>query len=181
MDFNGLEHSRQCTPETDIPKFDEKTKSKRPRTDDNESPAIFDMGEKECTLGPQADDREVQEFFALLDRIQSMRMLLKQKQMNGFTAEEISTVQNMGSDVIKRRSLWKPSFEWEDFSILTREDNPSAPRNSRFSANNKVGRSEKSLKPDMGSDKWKRVANFDLNIEAGVENPVPAGAFSLVP
>ncbi|GLJ05972.1 hypothetical protein SUGI_0029530 [Cryptomeria japonica] len=69
---------------------------------------------------PAQDDNEdeVQEFFALVDRIHAVHKLYKQRPMHCPSAGEIPTSQIVGGDFIKGKSSWKPSFQWEDFSTL---------------------------------------------------------------
>ncbi|GLJ24381.1 hypothetical protein SUGI_0465500 [Cryptomeria japonica] len=170
MDFNLFNKTLQCSAEIEATKWESKEKNKRPRKDDKEGGELFDMKKKDCKLRPPADDSEVEEFFGLVVRIQAMRKLFKHKQTNCCSAEIIPTIQNVGSKVINTKAPWKPSFVWEDFLISSGQNSPSSQRNLPSCTNRNICSSGRSLEPDMGSDKYKRVESFDLNIEASPEN-----------
>ncbi|GLJ05981.1 hypothetical protein SUGI_0029810 [Cryptomeria japonica] len=119
-----------------------------------------------CRKRPPAEvenEDEVQEFFAVVDRIHAMHKLYKQGPMNSPSGGETPTSQITGGDVIHGKSLWKPSLEWEDFSAL-------AGKESSFSdCSNNTSTSVVCEKPCIGRDQKMGVRSFDLNVEATVE------------
>ncbi|GLJ05967.1 hypothetical protein SUGI_0029400 [Cryptomeria japonica] len=138
MEFKGPEEKLQSCADHERKQCEGEKGRKRPAEDDNED--------------------EVQEFFALVDRIHSMHKLYKEKPMKRPSAGKIPTSQNDGGSVIKRKSPWKPSFQWEDFSAMARNDF-SFTCCSKTNARSSVV-SEKSC---IG------VGNLDLNVEATAE------------
>ncbi|GLJ24383.1 hypothetical protein SUGI_0465670 [Cryptomeria japonica] len=125
-------------------------------------------GEKEIKRKRTDDgeDDEVQQFFALVDRIQAMHRHFRQKQVNPVSAELVSSMEeNVGANIIKRESIWKPSFEPEDFSYLYSNVHPSAQSESTSCMNNSATASGASKQLDRGTDKSMPTERFDLNVE----------------
>ncbi|KAH9307766.1 hypothetical protein KI387_035677, partial [Taxus chinensis] len=121
-------------------------------------------GSKRQSKEPRIDENEaeIQQFWALLDRIQAMNKYLKNICVNKCWAEERSTAQNSNEKI---KSKWNPSFEWEDF----REDYM-----------NDSGRGERcsgtSLKKHKNQDIMlfsNKYNGLDLNVEATPENELP--------
>ncbi|KAH9307761.1 hypothetical protein KI387_035672, partial [Taxus chinensis] len=56
---------------------------------------------------PTEDREEMEQFVALIDRIEETKKLCKQRRMNYSSAKDELTVKSI--------SPWKPSFQWEDF------------------------------------------------------------------
>ncbi|GLJ05970.1 hypothetical protein SUGI_0029470 [Cryptomeria japonica] len=108
---------------------------------------------------PAEDDNEdeVQQFFSLVDRIHAMHKLYKQRPMNCPSPGERPTSHIVRDNVIQAKSLWKPSFQWEDFSALGGKD-------SNFTDCSVVCE-----KPCIGRDQTMGVRSFDLNVEATTE------------
>ncbi|GLJ05975.1 hypothetical protein SUGI_0029650 [Cryptomeria japonica] len=127
-------------------------------------------GKKICEGGkgkkrPAEDENEdeLQEFFALVDRIHAIHKLYKQRRMNFPSAGETPTSQIVGGDVIQGKSLWKPSFQWEDFFPLAGRDS---------TINDCSNNSSTLVVCEMtcvGSDQRLVVSSFDLNVEATTE------------
>lgn len=74
---------------------------------------------------------------------------------------KISTVENVGVHDIKRKSPWKPSFEWEDFSSFVIKDSPSTLRNLKSSVYSPMPRTlgKRSLKQKLQSEKETSIEN----------------------
>ncbi|GLJ05979.1 hypothetical protein SUGI_0029730 [Cryptomeria japonica] len=94
---------------------------------------------------------EVQEFFALLGRIHAMHKLYKERRMNFPSAGQ------------KPTSVWKLSFQWEDFSSLPWKDS------SFGDYSNNTSTSVVCEKPCIGRDQRLGERSFDLNVEATAE------------
>ncbi|GLJ05976.1 hypothetical protein SUGI_0029690 [Cryptomeria japonica] len=109
------------------------------------------------------NEDEVQQFFALVDRIHAVYKLYKQKPMDCPSAEETPKSQIVGGDFILGKSSWKPSFKWEDFSAL-------AGKGSTFT-NCSDNKSTLVVceKLCIGRDQTMGVRSFDLNVEATTE------------
>eukprot|EP01018_Ginkgo_biloba_P019625 Gb_17504 [translate_table: standard] len=75
------------------------------------------------TKGTHSDDSpgDVEEFFALVKRIETVQKCFTHKWPFNSTTQEICGMRNIDERelVIKSKSPWQPTFEWEDFC-----DNP---------------------------------------------------------
>ncbi|GLJ05980.1 hypothetical protein SUGI_0029790 [Cryptomeria japonica] len=109
------------------------------------------------------NEDEVQQFFAVVDRIHAMHKLYKQRPMNSPCAGHTPTSQIVGAHVIQGKSLWKPSFQWADFSALAGKDS------SLSDCSNNTSTSVVCGKACIGRDQNMGVRSFDLNVEATVE------------
>ncbi|KAH9307762.1 hypothetical protein KI387_035673, partial [Taxus chinensis] len=129
-------------------------KQKRQRSRENE-----DSIEKERKR-PRPDDSEddVQQFFALVDRIQEIHRLFKQNRMNAFFTREISSIneENVCANVIAPISPWKLSFKHEDFCGPAWKDYRDVTSCEETNA----------VTEKLGTDKYMAVETFDLNVEA---------------
>ncbi|XP_057818433.1 uncharacterized protein LOC131031354 [Cryptomeria japonica] len=135
MESKGPPEKLHCSPKHARSEFDGGIASKRQRTGDNGD--------------------GFQEFSALIDRIQEMHRDFRQRRMD---FQKISTVENVGVHDIKRKSLWKPSFEWEDFSCFVSKANASAQGNLSCCKIKKARNS-------VVVDEYMPVGSLDLNAE----------------
>eukprot|EP01018_Ginkgo_biloba_P019624 Gb_17503 [translate_table: standard] len=66
-----------------------------------------------------SDDRpgDVEDFFALVERIEAMQKCFRHKKPFNWTTQEICGMRNIDErvPVMKSKSPWQPTFEWEDF------------------------------------------------------------------
>ncbi|GLJ05965.1 hypothetical protein SUGI_0029320 [Cryptomeria japonica] len=135
-------------------------------------------GKRPLTTDDNAD--EVQSFISLVDRIQEMGKLYKRKRMN---CSPSATGMSLDSPLIKGKSPWKPSFEWEDFSGLVRKDGPCPPRDVACctinSASTPLVPQDSDTDTETETGKYKQLKNFDLNVEPSSDDPVTAGALTL--
>jgi hypothetical protein len=126
-------------------------------------------------LGSSRDDFE--EFVALLDRIQ----YLKTNQENlGISNARSMPAEDLDVKVIKTKSPWIPSFEWEDFCIPATKDTMSAQMyicspSGKENQSSSEEKGEQSIQPanhlktlSFSRDAYdSRAAGFfDLNVEA---------------
>lgn len=136
---------------------------------------------------PRMEDNgdEIGMFFALVDRIRATNKMMKQKRAIFDPAEAASTApENMEAKRMTRKSPWKPSFEWEDFSHGNIQFGGNCgSSNVRDFGNSTASVSKRIPKPDIGSgedrkvclsEKHRLVGSFDLNAEAPSEHPVPS-------
>lgn len=109
----------------------------------------------------ETTDGNFEDFVAIMDRIQYM----KTKHMNFSISEEKSVLEMLDVKVIRTKSPYLPSFEWEDFGFDTK-NNPSSSEVKGKQGN----RSATYLKTDSSSDAYERCPNesFDLNVEASL-------------
>ncbi|XP_059076165.1 protein NEGATIVE REGULATOR OF RESISTANCE-like [Cryptomeria japonica] len=115
-------------------------KSKRPRTDD--------------------DEREAQEFFALVENIQALKKL-----MNSVPEG------NNCANLINGRSPWKPVLQWEDFSNLPPKRSPCAQMGMSCFTQEGISCGV-SREADNECEKYMGGKSFDLNEEPTSEQPV---------
>lgn len=145
-----------------------------PKQDDNqESYALGDSNRSRMDDGGD----EIAIFFALVDRIRATNKMMKQKHATFDPAKATSTAaENTEVKIVTSKSLWKPSFEWEDFSygdMMFGGNGQSS--NVWDSANNSASSLKEIQKPDIGIGEGKRrsVESFDLNAEPPSEHLVP--------
>lgn len=101
---------------------------------------------------------DFEEFVALLEKIQYM----KTNHRNFGIWEEVSMRQDSDMKVMKSKSPWIPSFEWEDFSGFTAKDTIK-----RISADH--------FNTTYSSYDKRPAESFDLNVEASSNQEMSAG------
>lgn len=118
-----------------------------------------------------------EQFLALLDRIQ----YIKTKHRDFGIWEDISVpAEDLGINVIKARSPWIPSLEWEDFCVSAAKDTMPAHTDIRSpseknNSNSCVERGKQSIQPgnNLKTPSFSTATynnlpaeRFDLNVEA---------------
>lgn len=101
---------------------------------------------------------DFEEFVALLEKIQYMKTF----HGNFGIWEEVSMRQDSDMKVMKSKSPWIPSFEWEDFSGFAAKDTIK-----RISADH--------FNTTYSSYDKRPAESFDLNVEASSNQKISAG------
>lgn len=106
----------------------------------------------------RASGDDFEEFVALLEKIQYMKTF----HGNFGIWEEVSMRQDSDMKVMKSKSPWIPSFEWEDFSGFAAKDTIK-----RISADH--------FNTTYSSYDKRPAESFDLNVEASSNQKISAG------
>eukprot|EP01018_Ginkgo_biloba_P019589 Gb_24132 [translate_table: standard] len=140
---------------------------------------------------PRSDDSpgDVEEFFALVERIEAMQKSFRHKRPFNRTTHEICGMRNIDERVLvmNSKSPWQPTFEWEDFcyspkheakgtqyiasnsTSVTMNDNAKVDKEGISSVNHlAVSSSQHMNLPSL--------SGLDLNVESSTpEHSVPCG------
>ncbi|GLJ24391.1 hypothetical protein SUGI_0465830 [Cryptomeria japonica] len=125
-----------------------------------------------CTVGSDGNGDELEQFFALLDRIQETKKMLDQKCMNDCCTKDKCREEHLYKTAIKNISPWKPSFQWEDFYKGGINNRCPGEKDLVSHTTNHTERSLEIHRQGIGSGDHVRVwssdeyAVIDLNVEA---------------